>query len=165
MRAQEFFETDENYYIVCELMHGGELFDRLMEVGTFTEAKAACIIKQVLMGLNYLHQQLICHRDLKPENIMLEFSDKNKLDIKIVDFGFASVFDPKGFLDLSLGTLPYKAPELIQRKQYNEKVDIWAVGVITIMLLFGRFPFAGSSEHEIKEKIVRGKPYLRKSEV
>lgn len=56
-------------------MHGGELFDRLYQVGHFTEAKAANIIKQVLMGLNYLHQQLICHRDLKPENIMLEFTE------------------------------------------------------------------------------------------
>ena len=76
------------------------------------------------------------HRDLKPQNILLENS--NKLDIKIADFGFSRFFNPEKGCKLELGTPDFKAPELYNRENYNEKVDIWSIGVITYMLLTGR---------------------------
>ena len=90
-----------------------------------------------------MHKKNITHRDLKPENILLESKDKNNLDIKISDFGFSCFFDPQKGLDLVLGSPLYMAPEIILNKNYNEKVDIWSIGVISYMLLTGRNPFPG----------------------
>jgi serine/threonine protein kinase len=90
-----------------------------------------------------MHKKNITHRDLKPENILLESKDRNNLEIKISDFGFSCFFDPKEGLDLVLGSPLYMAPEIILNKKYNEKVDIWSIGVISYMLLTGRNPFPG----------------------
>lgn len=101
-----------------------------------------------------MHQKKIAHRDLKPENILLESKDKNSLEIKISDFGFSCFFDPKKGLDLVLGSPLYMAPEIIEAKNYNEKVDIWSIGIITYVLLSGRNPFPGKNKFEIKEMII-----------
>ena len=90
-----------------------------------------------------MHKKNIAHRDLKPENILLESKDKNNFDVKIADFGFACLFDPHDGLTTILGSPLYMAPEIIMGQNYNEKVDIWAIGVITYMLLSGRNPFPG----------------------
>jgi calcium-dependent protein kinase len=90
-----------------------------------------------------MHKKNITHRDLKPENILLESKDRNNLDIKISDFGFSCFFDPKKGLELVLGSPLYMAPEIILNKNYNEKVDVWSIGVISYMLLTGRNPFPG----------------------
>lgn len=154
MSVYEILEDNKNYYIATELLEGGELFDRIIEVKTFSELKASYIIKQVLLAINYMHQKKIAHRDLKPENILLESKDKNSLDIKISDFGFSCFFDPKKGLDLVLGSPYYMAPEIIEAKVYNEKVDIWSIGIITYVLLSGRNPFSGNNKFAIKEMIV-----------
>jgi serine/threonine protein kinase len=101
-----------------------------------------------------MHQKKIAHRDLKPENILLESKDKNSLEIKISDFGFSCFFDPKKGLDLVLGSPLYMAPEIIEAKNYNEKVDIWSIGVIAFMLLIGKNPFPGRNNQEVKKMIV-----------
>lgn len=95
-----------------------------------------------------MHLDNKVHRDLKPENILLMSKDLDNLDVKITDFGFSCVFDPEKGLKLSLGSALYMAPELIYRKGYNEKVDIWSIGVITFMLLSGRSPFPGKTKQE-----------------
>lgn len=130
-------------------------------------------MNQVLLALNYMHSQNITHRDLKPENILLESKDVNKLDVKIADFGFSCFFDPKKGLDLVLGSPLYMAPEIIEisekissSKLYNEKVDLWSIGVICYMLLTGRNPFPGKSKAEVKHLIISKdidytKEYLR----
>ena len=90
---------------------------------------------------------------MKPENILLESKDVNNLTVKISDFGFSCFFDPEKGLDLVLGSPLYMAPEIIKISEnkaakgtYNEKVDIWSIGVITYMLLTGRNPFPGKSK-------------------
>jgi len=98
------------------------------------------------LAINYMHKQSITHRDLKPENILLESKNIDTLDIKIADFGFSCIFDPDEGLDLVLGSPLYMAPEIIEGKIYNEKVDIWSIGVITYMLLSGRNPFPGKNK-------------------
>lgn len=93
MHVQELLESDENYYIVTELLHGGELFERLLEVKNYNESKAAHIIYQVLLAVNYMHRHKMVHRDLKPQNILI--SNLETLEVKLADFGFSCVFDPK----------------------------------------------------------------------
>lgn len=101
-----------------------------------------------------MHQKKIAHRDLKPENILLESKDQNSLEIKISDFGFSCFFDPKKGLDLVLGSPLYMAPEIIEAKVYNEKVDIWSIGIITFVLLSGKKPFNGFNKSELKQNIL-----------
>jgi calcium-dependent protein kinase len=146
MHVNEILEDTDNYYIVTEILEGGELFDRIIEVKKFNEEKAAQILKQVLLAINYMHKNNLTHRDLKPENILLESKDMEKLDVKIADFGFSCIFDPEEGLDLVLGSPLYMAPEIIQNQVYNEKVDIWSIGVITYMLLSGSNPFPGKTK-------------------
>ena len=97
----------------------------------------------------------IIHRDLKPENILIE--SKDNLEIRIADFGFSCIFDRTEGLDLKLGSPHYMAPEIINHQNYNEKVDIWAIGVITFVLLTGNIPFPGKTNLEIKKMILKGK--------
>ena len=166
MSVNEILEDDECFYIATELLEGGELFDRMMDVQKFTEIQAAYILKQVLLAINYMHNKNIAHRDLKPENILLDSTDKDELEVKITDFGFACYFDPKQGLDTVLGSALYMAPELLAKQSYNEKVDIWAIGVISYMLMTGRNPFPGVNKAAVKKMIMTkdidySKPYLQ----
>jgi calcium-dependent protein kinase len=96
----------------------------------------------------------VCHRDLKPENILLDSSDKST--IKLIDFGTSQVFENEEKMELILGTAYYIAPEILGGK-YDEKCDIWSIGVILFILLSGEPPFPGNSDAEIIQKVKRGK--------
>lgn len=135
-------------------MHGGELFKRLTKLESFSEAQAADIIHQIMLGLNYLHTQSITHRDIKPENILLVSNDIDNFEIKIADLGFAQEFDKETGLDLVLGTPLYMAPELVLNQKYSEKVDVWSLGVITYQLLSGRTPFDSNKIKKINYNIL-----------
>ena len=89
IRIIDLIEDAENYYVVSELVQGGELFKRLTKLNSFTETQAADIIHQIMLGLNYMHLQNITHRDIKPENILLVSNNINNFEIKIADLGFA----------------------------------------------------------------------------
>lgn len=95
---------------------------------------------------------------MKPENILLDSKDLRKLDVKITDFGFSCFFDPARGLDLQLGSPLYMAPEVIKGHNYNEKVDVWSIGVITYMLISGRNPFPGATKEDVKLLITRPEP-------
>ena len=114
MRVTELLEDDDCFYISCELLEGGELFDRIGQVQQFNEVQAAQIINQVLLAINYMHSKNITHRDLKPENILLE--DTYEYDkIKLIDFGEAAHF-VKGVPQTDVvGTPYYIAPEVVNR--------------------------------------------------
>lgn len=112
-----------------------------------------------------MHKMNITHRDLKPENILLESKDIENLDVKIADFGFSCCFDPEIGLDLVLGSPLYMAPEIIKGEVYNEKVDVWSIGVITYMLLSGRNPFPGQTKDEVKKLIVKEELNLKKPQL
>lgn len=89
------------------------MFQRLLKFNHFSEHIALNIIRQIMLGLNYLHTQSITHRDIKPENILLVSDKEDVFDIKISDLGFACMYDKDTGLDLVLGTPIYMAPELI----------------------------------------------------
>ncbi len=120
---------------------------------SFNEQKAAYVINQILLALNYIHSNNIMHRDLKPENILLENSDPKVLNIKLSDFGFATYYSKNAGESLQCGSPLYMAPEIINCEEYTEKVDIWSTGVITFILLSGKAPFSGKRKEEILRSI------------
>ena len=95
------------------------------------------LIKNILMGVNWMHEKNYIHRDLKPENVLLVERGKLSPEVKLCDFGLAAY---KGLLDdesleEKFGTLTYMAPEQAQQRSYSKKVDIWAVGVLFYQLM------------------------------
>ena len=96
MNIFEIFEDSKKYYIITEMLDGGELFEFITNQGTISETDAAILMKQILQGVNYLHSQYIVHRDLKPENIMLisKPNSVKKYSLKIIDFGTAIQIRP-----------------------------------------------------------------------
>lgn len=125
------------------------------------EKRVAFIVKEVLDGLAYLHDNRVVHRDLKPENIMLISNQEGETFAKIVDFGLADYNNIT--LKKGAGTPIYMAPEIVSSKVYSEKVDIWSVGVITYLLLSGRPPFNGKDRAELFHNIKRGEPSFAES--
>jgi calcium-dependent protein kinase len=154
MQIFEFYEDKKNFFIITEFCEGGELFDKIVEKGSFSEAEAADIMKQLLSAVNYIHCNQIVHRDLKPENILLD-TKKNNI-IKIIDWGTARFFDKNKKMNRISGTPYYIAPEVLNEK-YDEKCDIWSCGVIMYILLCGYPPFNAESDNEIMNKIKIGK--------
>lgn len=151
IKVYEYFEDEENYYVVEELATGGELYDQLYKLTSFSEHDASRIMKQLLSCVLYLHSNNIVHRDLKPENILMESIDD--LNIKVVDFGTANYCREKEDLTLKVGTPYYIAPEVIKKK-YDQKCDVWSCGVIMYILLCGYPPFDGDDDDEIMGAIL-----------
>lgn len=139
-------EDDEHYFVVMELVVGGELFEQVCEQKYFYEKEASPLICQILQGLIYLHDRGIAHRDIKPENLL--FADKSKKTIKIADFGEAKTFYDNQ-LSTYCGTPDYMCPEIIKSEVYGKEVDMWALGVTTFVLLGGYAPFEGENDNEV----------------
>ncbi|KAG9332704.1 hypothetical protein JZ751_014803, partial [Albula glossodonta] len=150
---EETFETTTNLYLVMTLVTGGELLDRILERGTYTEKDASRVIQQVLEAVRYLHQMGIVHRDLKPENLLYE-SPLEDSKIVISDFGLSKM-EEQGALSTACGTPAYVAPELLQQKIYGKEVDLWAVGVISYILLCGYPPFYDENDTQLYKQIVK----------
>ena len=131
----ETFEDTRFIYLVMELCQGGELFDRIIAEGHFTEAQGAQIMKQILRCIFYLHSNGIMHRDLKPENFLfVEANDPiEKSTLKIIDFGLSCKFKEGDFKKTKAGTPYYVAPQVLAGK-YDQGCDVWSCGVI--MYLF-----------------------------
>jgi calcium-dependent protein kinase len=151
VKLYETYEDNRYIYLVMELMEGGELFDRIIEKGHFTEEEAARLFQQMLSAINYLHKHKIAHRDLKPENFLFA-SDSFNSPLKLIDFGFAKNLRTERFMTTKAGTAYYISPEVLTGI-YTEKCDIWSIGVILYMMLSGYPPFDGKSDAEILEKV------------
>lgn len=132
--------TERCVYLALELVTGGELYDQLEQCGTFPEAKAREMFKQLIDGVSYCHTRGICHRDLKLENLLLSADGT----LKITDLGFSTQFS-SGSPKTVVGTALYVAPEVVigdGREQYSgEAADTWSMGIILYLLTAGRFPF------------------------
>lgn len=147
---------DDFFNFVTQLCQGSDLFYNLeKEGGYFNEKTSAKIVKQILQAIKHLHDQGVCHRDLKLENIMFESKRTIKEPlIKVIDFGFAKYFKSidEDQMSTRTGTPYYMAPEIIEG-QYNESCDMWAIGVITYILLSGYPPFNADTEMQLFNKI------------
>ncbi|MEQ2250981.1 Serine/threonine-protein kinase H1 [Ilyodon furcidens] len=158
IQLMEVFETAERVYMVMELATGGELFDRIIARGSFTERDATRVLQMVLDGVKYLHALGITHRDLKPENLLYYHPGADS-KIIITDFGLASS-RKKGdecLMKTTCGTPEYIAPEILVRKPYTNAVDMWALGVISYILLSGTMPFEDDNRMRLYRQILKGK--------
>lgn len=152
----EFFEDDERFYLVFEKIVGGPLLRRIQENDCFTEAQAAAIVYEIASALNFLHAKGIAHRDLKPENILCVSPD-SLCPIKLCDFDLGSgirfqtnianeLATPQ--LMTPVGSADFMAPEVVdaflgEANFYDKRCDLWSLGVIMYILLFGCPPFTG----------------------
>lgn len=153
VRLVESFEDHKYTHLILELCEGGELLEQIIQAKFFTEATAAKYIKQMLLALNYLHQNHIMHRDLKPENWLLATKEGlGKAPLKLIDFGISRRFKPGVPARTKAGTPNYVAPEVLLGR-YDEKSDIWSLGVIGYVLLTGTHPFPGKTTKEILQKV------------
>jgi len=160
VRLEEVYESHSEIYLVQELCLGGELFDRLDEQPDYhyTEAECARLIKQMLCAVRYLHSKGIIHRDLKLENFLFSSSAPDS-ELKMIDFGLSKHFQYGEIQQQAVGTPYTVAPEVI-RGRYDERCDIWAIGVIAFLLLSGDPPFGGCGGPEplmeVRSNILNG---------
>ncbi|KAL4466496.1 hypothetical protein ABPG72_016637 [Tetrahymena utriculariae] len=155
LKMYEFYQDKKNFYIITEIVKGGELFDKIVDINQFNEVDAAYIFNQIISVVQYIHEKKIMHRDLKPDNVLLEYDSSSqnstKYSIKVIDWGSATFFDEKKQTKI-VGTPFYIAPEVL-RKSYTEKSDIWTCGIILYIMLTGEPPFFGK-ENEIVQNII-----------
>ncbi|KNE67098.1 CAMK/CAMK1 protein kinase [Allomyces macrogynus ATCC 38327] len=155
IRLFEMYESPLKIFLVMELVTGGELFDRIVERGHYTESDAAKIVYEILRGVQYLHRLNICHRDLKPENLLFYDATPGSR-IMISDFGLSKIFDDVQLMRTACGTPGYVAPEVLRREGYQKQVDMWSIGVITYILLCGYPPFYEENNHALFQQIMSG---------
>ena len=157
IKLYEVFETKKSLYLIMEKCNGGELFDKIINhIGSgqmYSERMAANLISQIMSAVDYCHKNGICHRDLKPENILF-LNKGSELDnpLKIIDFGLSQIMGEKKKLTSQVGTSYYVPPEILMG-EYNQKCDIWSVGIILCILLTGEPPFNGPNDAVIINKI------------
>lgn len=158
VQLHEVFECPDKVYVVMELATGGELFDRIVSKGYFTEREATQVLFMVFDGVRYLHSLEITHRDLKPENL-LYYHPGNDSRIMITDFGLSNSRQNADdrIMHTTCGTPEYLAPEMFTKRSYTNSVDIWAIGVITFILLSGQMPFADESRARLYRAIRKAK--------
>ena len=153
------FQTETHFFILLEYLAGGELFDKIIQIGKFKEKDAKFTFYQILLEMKYLHSRGITHRDLKPENILL-VSNENDSIVKITDFGLSRVVGEGSLMKTLCGTPSYLAPEVIlsaEVKGYGPKCDCWSLGVILFIILSGYPPFSSDiKEHTLTDQITNG---------
>merc|ERR1739846_312412 len=154
VKLLEAYESKSYVYLVMELVTGGELFDRIVEKGSYTEKDAADLIKQVLSAVNYMHESGVVHRDLKPENLLYH-SPEEESKIMISDFGLSKM-EESGIMATACGTPGYVAPEVLAQKPYGKEVDVWSIGVISYILLCGYPPFYDENDANLFAQILKG---------
>ncbi|KAL0581987.1 MAPK-activated protein kinase Srk1 [Marasmius crinis-equi] len=179
-----FSESPEHYFLVLELMEGGELFHQIVKLTYFSESLSRHVILQVANGIRYLHEERgVVHRDIKPENLLFSRIpivpsknpihrpyDEEKEDegefipgvggggigrVKIADFGLSKVVWNEETMT-PCGTVGYTAPEIVKDERYSKSVDMWALGCVLYTLLCGFPPFYDESINVLTEKVARG---------
>ena len=133
------FQDESKLYIVSEFLQGGDLFYHLHHSTiNLTEEVAKFYIIELILGLEFLHQNNVIFRDLKPENILLD----SEGHIRISDFGLSKILENSRDKAYTLcGTLKYLAPEILKNKGYEKSVDWWSLGCIFYEMLMGHLPF------------------------
>ncbi|XP_033114613.1 calcium/calmodulin-dependent protein kinase type 1D-like [Anneissia japonica] len=154
VHLQEIFESKNHVYLVMQLVTGGELFDRIIERGSYTEKDASFAIRQILEGIKFVHDLGIVHRDLKPENLLYYSADEDA-KIMISDFGLSKM-EESGDMSTACGTPGYVAPEVLRQKPYGKAIDVWSIGVISYILLCGYPPFYDEDDSQLFNQIMKG---------
>ncbi|TYJ35349.1 hypothetical protein E1A91_A05G231300v1 [Gossypium mustelinum] len=139
VRLHEVIASRTRIYIILEFITGGELFDKLVHNGRFSEAEARRYFQQLIDGVEFCHSKGVYHRDLKPENLLLD----SQGNLKISDFGLSALPEQGvSLLRTTCGTPNYVAPEVLSHKGYDGAVaDVWSCGVILYVLMASYLPF------------------------
>lgn len=156
----KYYETydDEKYFsLVMEYCEGGELYDRIVKNKKLKEKNAAEILFKLTHAISHCHSRGIVHRDMKAENVLFETKSEELSDVKIIDFGLARKRGDHHNLHSIVGTPCYVAPEVLEGA-YDRKCDIWALGVIFYVMLFGKYPFNEDNKSALFEKIRNQEP-------
>ncbi|XP_072320826.1 serine/threonine-protein kinase ULK3 isoform X2 [Eucyclogobius newberryi] len=153
VQLKDFQWDAENIYLILEWCSGGDLSRFIHSRRLLPESIARRFLQQIACALQFLHEKNISHLDLKPQNILLSGSV-----LKLADFGFAQYMTPWDEQSVLRGSPLYMAPEMVCRRQYDSRVDLWSMGVILYEALFGRAPFASRSYTELEDKIRSNQP-------
>ncbi|KAL1200068.1 CBL-interacting serine/threonine-protein kinase 4 [Cardamine amara subsp. amara] len=155
LKIYEVMATKSNIYLIMELAPGGDLFDKLIDSGSFTEPEARRYFQQLLSALSFCHSEGISHRDVKPQNLLL---DKYG-NLKVCDFGLSALPENRnsqGLLRTTCGTPAYTAPEVFGFRAYDgAKADVWSCGVVLFGIITGYLPFDDSNVVTMYRKIQR----------
>jgi len=160
----EIYQTDTEIQLVMELLQGGDLFDRIKSQKKFAEEHTKEMMRQICLGVKYLHDRKIIHRDLKPENILLvhpegsNVSGPKKWAIKVADFGRSKLFPeeaPEMHTQTRCGTPGYAAPEVLLRQAYDERIDCWGCGILAYIMLSGFPPFPLNMASDSVQKVTK----------
>lgn len=154
---KDWFESQDKYYMVTQLATGGELFDRIIDCGRFTEEDAARCIREVASALQYLHHRNIVHRDIKPENLLYITRDPQS-SLVLCDFGVAKSLDSsEDLIQAAAGSLGYAAPEVFRPEDgHGKPCDVWSLGVVLFTLLCGYSPFLAETVEEFLDEVSPG---------
>ncbi|KAF3615584.1 Calcium-dependent protein kinase 4 [Capsicum annuum] len=155
VRIKGTYEDNVFVHIVMEVCKGGELFDRIVQKGHFTEKKAAQLVKTIVKVVEACHSLGVMHRDLKPENFLFDSSDEDA-KLKATDFGLSIFYKPGQYFSDVVGSPYYVAPEVLH-KYYGPEIDVWSAGVILYILLSGVPPFWAETDNGIFKQILKGK--------
>lgn len=157
VNTYDIFDSVHHLHLVLEYMDGGELFDIIADQGHLSEQRASQVVREIITGVDYLHDEGVVHCDIKPENILCK-SRQWPLQVKLCDFGLANFYDK--FDDYTMtdvtGTPGYVAPEVIKREPYGRAVDMWACGVVLYVMLSGRMPFYGRDDVQCLKRTAIG---------
>jgi serine/threonine protein kinase len=181
----DFFESPDHYFIVLELIPGGELFHQIVRLTYFSEDLSRHVIVQVAHAIRYLHEEAgVVHRDIKPENLLFYPSkfvpskvkqvrkgeDESKEDegefipgvgaggigvVKLADFGLSKIIWDSKTMT-PCGTVGYTAPEIVRDERYSKSVDMWALGCVLYTILCGFPPFYDESIEALTQKVAKG---------
>ncbi|XP_058057523.1 serine/threonine-protein kinase NIM1-like isoform X2 [Anopheles bellator] len=155
LRLFEVIETLGKIHLISEWVQGGELYNRITEVGPLKEPHAALLFQQLLLAVKHLHSLGFVHRDIKAENVLLVSEER----IKLADFGFSTqlVNGPWQHLDTFCGSPPYAAPELFSDDHYiGGPVDVWALGILLYFMLEGGMPFKAPTVPLLRTAVLKG---------
>lgn len=150
LRLYNYFHDARRVYLILEYAPRGELYKELQRNRVLDEQRTATIIEELADALTYCHEKKVIHRDIKPENLLLGLRG----EVKIADFGW-SVHTPSLRRKTMCGTLDYLPPEMIEGRTYDEKVDLWCIGVLCYELLVGNPPFESSTHNETYKRILK----------
>lgn len=152
IRLFDVFKVEDSIFLVLEFCAGGDLASYIRLHGRIQDPVAKNLMKQLGAGMKVLHSNHIIHRDLKPENLLLSSCQTDAV-LKISDFGLSRVKAPNEHVETVCGSPLYMAPEILHFQQYDEKVDMWSIGIILFELLHGYPPFCGRSNVQLLRNI------------
>ena len=155
------FQDEENLYLILDYFPGGDLRFYMNQGTIFSQSQIKFFISNIILALNYIHNNNIIHRDIKPENLMFD----GRGYLHLIDFGIARKIRKDKPINDRSGTPGYFAPEVIMKKSQDFSSDFFSVGVICYELIFGKKPFKGENKKEMAEEILYKKIKIKKNDI